>query len=293
MPAQSERIATPGTFEMPRSIAENLGLLTRPEIDMLVIIHRIQPINGKRPPMISDEHWEKWTGLKPRVKRLAIEGLKKKGLTVHGNGASARYYFDPDAWEVWARAQRPEHKARTPGYTPNPGQKIHPDCVKNGCQRLCEEKQNCDTPKLVSIADAAPVCEAEFVDPPQPEESWQNFANHPAKLLTSGSEKRTEGETDHRRTEREESFKNLIGVFVSLGVPISDADVGRCKSLWAKLKPAEQTTALAYAVARNEDDWGKREIRYIPKPWNYLERKDWERRAPERKEPEVWNPFEK
>ena len=289
-PAQSERKLTSGNFEMPRSVVENLSLLPHAELCMVLIVHRIQ--TGGRPTVISDEHWQKWTGLKPRVKRLAIEGLKAKGLSVLGVGDKARYYFDSNTWEAWARTQRPEEKSRTPGYAPKPGQKIHPDCVKNGCQRLCEEKENCDTSKVVSIAAAAPVCEAEFVDTPQTEENRQNFAKNPPNSLIVRSEKRTEGENDHRRTAREQTFRNLMSVFLSLGVPISDADVGRCKSLWAKLKPAEQTTALAYAVARNEDDWGKRELRYIPKPWNYMERKDWERRAPERKEPEVWNPFE-
>jgi hypothetical protein len=282
---QSERRATEGSFELPRSIVENLSLLPHAELCMVLIIHR-GPFNQE----ISDSHWQKWTGLKPRIKQLAIKGLKQKGLTVHGQGQKARYYFDSDIWQTWVRSQRPEAKAKIEAKSPKPGQKIHPDCAKNGCQRLCEAK--CDdlsahtAQKVVAISEAPPPQEP-YVEPP---ETAQYIAQNPPNSLILGLKRQTQGEDRIYGTKGEE-FTALIGQFMNLGVKLSKADIQRCRKLWTPLTAEEKTTALAYALARAADDWKDRELRYIPRPWNYLERKDWERRGPERKEPEKWNPF--
>jgi len=251
---------------------------------MVLIVHRIQPVNGQRPPVVSDEHWQRWTGLKPRMKEMAIRGLKQKGLSVSGTGQRARYYFDAEMWERWVRSQSPEQKARTEGRatSPKPGQKIHTDCVKNGCQRLCEAK--CEEPKVISITRESP---DPYVEEPK---NAQPVARNPANSLILGSKKRTNGE-DRIYGREGEDFTGLLSAFLACGVKLSKADIERCRKLWTQLKAEEKTTALAYALARTADDWSKRELRYVPRPWNYLERKDWERRGPDRKEPEKWNPF--
>jgi hypothetical protein len=269
---------------LPRSIVENLSLLPHAELCMVLIIHRID----LNPPIVSDRMWERWTGLKPRIKQMAIKGLKEKGLKVMGQGDKARYYFDAAIWQQWARSQKPEEKVRLA--PPRPGQKIHPDCAKNGCQRLCEAK--CDdlsahTAQKVVVISETPPTQDPYVEPP---ETAQYIAQNPPNSLIIGSKRQTQGEDRIYRRKGEE-FTALVGIFMSLGVKLSKADVARCRKLWEPLSSEEKTTAYAYALARSLDDWKDRELRYIPRPWNYLERKDWERRGPERKEPEKWNPF--
>jgi hypothetical protein len=141
IPAQSEsfpeRSATRGYFQVPNSLAENQALLTPAEKAIFLIACRIGA--GRT---ISDEHWTKWTGLEPRIKRFAIKGCQEKGLRVSGRGDGAKFFFDRDAWDSWVKRQPRHHRARTIGrkesVTPKAGQQIHPECRERGCQKLCE-----------------------------------------------------------------------------------------------------------------------------------------------------------
>lgn len=61
---------------------------------------------------------------------------------------------------------------------------------------------------------------------------------------------------------------------------MSEADTRKCGKIWGSLKSTEKNTALAYATARREAEWGECAVRYIPRPWNYLGEKHWERNTP-------------
>lgn len=158
IPAQSERKVSTGTFDTAESVAENLFFFSHAELCLKLIVDRIQPYDpdkkGARPPTISDDHWTKWTGLKPRMKDLAIKGLLKKGLVMHGRGKSARYYWDETAWQTYVRDHQPGVRSKaTEGQKRSvpakPGMQVHPDCSLKGCQKLCDT-QGCEN--VVSIA---------------------------------------------------------------------------------------------------------------------------------------------
>lgn len=153
IPAQSERRATPGTFEAPRSLIENASLFTHAELLLALMIHRI-PADQNSPASISDSTWQKWTGLKPRMKEMAIKGLQTKGLEIRGRGAKARFYWDEQRWTNYIREHSPLEKARTEGRKKSvpakAGMQIHPDCALKGCQHLCDT-QACEPAKVVSI----------------------------------------------------------------------------------------------------------------------------------------------
>lgn len=175
IPPQAERKTTPGDFQMPRSIVENLGLMTHAEL-MLVTI-TLRRSQQALPPTLPDELWEKWTGKEARQKRRAIEGLRDKGLEVRGFGDKARYYFDPEKWENYIRLRDPEETANTAGYVHKP-RPMHPDCAARGCQKACETTQCSDTippdAKVVSIESG----------PNEANKSgtlWSNLSNSDAK----------------------------------------------------------------------------------------------------------------
>ena len=169
IPAQSERKTTPGTFEAPRSLIENASLLTRAELLLALIVHRV-PADPNSPATISESTWIKWTGLKERAFELAVAGLQKKGLEMRGRGKGARFYWDETRWTSYIREHSPEEKARTEGrkksVPPRPGQQIHPDCALKGCQKLCDTQKACEPAKVVSIASVSGQTESErFAQP--------------------------------------------------------------------------------------------------------------------------------
>ena len=145
-PVRSEgfsRQATQGYAQIPNSIVENQSLMTPAELRLVIIVLR----RGEN--TVSDRHWQDWTGLEPRIKRHAIQGLKSKGLTVRGRGDSAKYYFERDRWDSWVRT-RPRHdRAHTTGrsksVTAKTGMQVHPECRERGCSRLCDSEEKAQT----------------------------------------------------------------------------------------------------------------------------------------------------
>jgi len=270
-PQSETRSATQGFALIPNSILENLGAFPPCELYLVLILNRRgtrlvgNSVEEQECTVTDDGIWKAWTGLDRRMKNRAINGLKQKGcLVVSGHGSKATFKFDRNGWENWVKKQplterRAKTITRVKPVAAKPKQQIHPECREHGCQKLCEVP-SCETQVIPIDSLAKPT------PPPSP-------PSIPPK------------------TPQQKPFESLIGIFLSLGVRISERDVARCRNTWNKLTVAEQATALAYALARNGDDWAKCESRYIPRPWNFLDRKEWERRAPERKRV-VKNPFE-
>lgn len=103
---------------------------------------------------ISDHVWTAWTGLDPRSKELAMNGLRKKAFAIEGRGDRARMTFNRPAFESFAKAAERGTKPRTEGrkVDPRPGQKIHPDC-QSGCALL----QQSPLTLVPASCDAKPV----------------------------------------------------------------------------------------------------------------------------------------
>ena len=134
-----------------RSVIENSELLAPSELLFVLACYNIGA-NG----VLLDSTWTKWTGKHARIKEMAIKGLKKKGLEVKGIGEKARYRFDRDGWENWARCQPRGNRAHTAGTEDRKrsvpaadGQMIHPECRATGCAKLCETP--CEPQRVVSI----------------------------------------------------------------------------------------------------------------------------------------------
>lgn len=282
IPAQSERKTTQGNYGFPRSIAENLSLLTHAELAFVVIT--LRRTNQSDPATLDDDLWVKWTGLKPRSKRLAIEGLKEKGLDVRGNQRKPEYYFDLDRWESYVKPRPIPEKARSAGHDERKKPAMHPDCIKNGCQKACES-QTCDTitvdAKVVSI------------DGSEPQNSPENTPRVGNRLPTQKIKSLETNEITEKRKPSETAFSSpsknlphqlteLLGIFIACGVLMNDRDNQRCLRAWDELTDEQQATALAFALARHADKWSTCAERYVPRPWNYLEGKQWDRKGIDR-----------
>ena len=305
IPAQSTQAAsspkiTDGYFMVPNSIAENVWAFTFAELCNALASLRIQPNKGarfQRKPTISDRTWSDWTGLTPRMKDKAIQGLRDKGLDVDGEGQKAQYRFDRSRWETWLRCH-PREKAKTAGFErrkaavkPKEGQQIHPECREHGCQKLCASSDNVvsitrfpatQVEKQVSQENKA--SPPELLEPVEfPERSAAPSGKPTETAETRTTTKRAVSQQDRSsaavaQAALDPHFTDFLGIFVSLGVAIGPRDIDRCHKLWRELELAEQLTAKAYALARHEDDWQDREERYVPRPWNYLSEKHWERK---------------
>jgi hypothetical protein len=123
-----------GYCETPNALVVNLRLLTHAEL-CLALINCRRGANKDVP----DSMWSEWTGLDPRMKYNAVNGLKKRGcLKVDGKGDSARFTFDREAWRDYA-LHAPRSKPRTAGrraVDPRPRQQVHPECRERGCGLL-------------------------------------------------------------------------------------------------------------------------------------------------------------
>lgn len=77
----------------------------------------------------------------------------------------------------------------------------------------------------------------------------------------------------------ESEFQLLATIFLGLGAALSETDMRKCAMLWVSLDVASQLGALDYARMQRDSEWHKCELRYVPRLWNYLEERHWERRA--------------
>jgi hypothetical protein len=76
----------------------------------------------------------------------------------------------------------------------------------------------------------------------------------------------------------EKDFQSFMGIFMSLGVAVSETDMRRCCHLWISLDQPERMNAYAYAQ-QQRGVWATRSENFVPRPWNYLTDKSWTRRA--------------
>ena len=240
---------------VPNSIVENQIHFTPAELRLALMT--LQWAGGRT---ITDEVWEQTTGLDPRMKQMAIKGLEQKGLHRTGEGKRAKYKFEVHAWEAWYRSRPARERARTMGraksVSAKPGMQVHPDC-RERCQRLCEPSN--PVIPFPATPTAKPVSQLPPENPPPEKPSPPPKVNPPTSSIPR-------------------DLQQLLGIFLSLGVAMSEADTRKCGKLWGSLTSTERTTALAYALARQEAEWGECATRYIPRPWNYLAEKHWERR---------------
>ena len=256
--------ATRGYAEIPNSIIENIWALTPAEFAFVAIAIR----RGEN--TISDVNWENWTGKSARIKDHAILGLKQKGLNVRGEGDKAKYYFDRNHWDSWVRGHARRERAHTAGrsksVTAKAGMQVHQECRERGCGRLCDSQviPFPATPLEKQVSQGAEAKPA-ATKPAEPPGAARAAPGSDSPKVVSPS--------------TEALLQQLIGVFLSLGIELSETDLRKCAKFWASLTPSEKTSATAYAIARAEGEWSERAARYVPRPWNYLREKHWERHA--------------
>jgi hypothetical protein len=167
--AASVKHPTQGWSQIPNSLIENQLAFTRAEFALALIVLR----RGDGKPL-SDQTWKDWTGLEPRLKKYAIDGLKAKGLEVEGRGNDAKYTFARDRWDAFVRQLNPKKfKARTVGRAvdPKPGAKVHEECRARGCAMLAAQgPQLVGSPEgsTLNLQPVANCAGQEPARPPQP-----------------------------------------------------------------------------------------------------------------------------
>jgi hypothetical protein len=168
----SQRSRLPYNYTtVPNSLVENQLMFTPAELRFALMA--LQWAAGRT---ITDEVWEQTTGLDPRMKQMAIKGLREKGLHVTGEGKRAKYKFEVHAWEAWYKSRPARERARTMGraktVSAKPGMQVHPDCSVR-CQRLCEPKNEVipfpATPVAKPVSQVPPENPPEKPSPPPKE----------------------------------------------------------------------------------------------------------------------------
>jgi hypothetical protein len=206
------------------------------------------------------------------MKDHAILGLKQKGLHVKGEGNTATYSLEETKCHSWLHTHTRHEKAKTAGrsksVTAKIGMQVHPDCRERGCQRLCETQV---------IPFPATQVEQPVAQERRAEDQTKAVK---AKSVPGASTRPPESPPPKPTAFLPTDLQQLLGIFLSLGVAMSEADTRKCGKIWSSLKSTEKTTALAYATARQENEWSECAVRYVPRPWNYLGEKHWERASP-------------
>ena len=135
---------TAGFVQVPSSFVENQHCFIPAERALaLTLFRRVTDEKGhtnlKGTATISDRTWEKWTGLQPRMKELAIKGLREKGLMVEGRGDTAKFSWNWDNWNEALSSPRPSNydPKRKERDAAAAAKKVHPDCA-TGCAKLRE-----------------------------------------------------------------------------------------------------------------------------------------------------------
>ncbi|MFZ1011448.1 MAG: hypothetical protein WAN65_31720, partial [Candidatus Sulfotelmatobacter sp.] len=202
------------------------------------------------------------------MKAHAIRGLKEKGLDVRGRGNTAKFSFDRGKWDSWVRTRPRHERARTVGrsktVTAKPGMQIHQECRERGCGRLCEPEKIVSIDSIGSEPNRKPVSNSPPPESPpeKPQPQPEPVKPQPSSAVTVQPQVTAQ-------------LQQLLGIFLSLGVEICQSDIMRCEKAWRKLNPEERSTAMAYALARHAGDWSAWAKQFIPRPWNYLEGKQW------------------
>src|SRR6202789_3122278 len=169
---------TAGFVQVPSSFVENQDCFIPAERALaLTLFRRVTDEKGhtnlRGTATISDRTWEKWTGLQPRMKQLAIKGLREKGLMVEGRGDTAKFSWNWDNWNEALSSPRPSNydpkrKERDAKAAAN---RVHPDCA-TGCAKLREMAAqnggaNTTNPLLV-MPVAQPVARTPILEAPKP-----------------------------------------------------------------------------------------------------------------------------
>lgn len=80
-------------------------------------------------------------------------------------------------------------------------------------------------------------------------------------------------------TVSEPEFQQFIACFLSLGVALSEADMRKCAMDWVSLEDHERQCILADTRIKSAGEWAACAKKFVPRPWNYLANRQWERVA--------------
>lgn len=149
-----------GFVPIPNSIIENCSRLSHAELMLALIV--IRRNNGHTNTMpISDDNWQRWSGLTPRMKEHAAKLLQGKGLIVSGRGAKAVYSWRPDDWESFVVAAALPSAAKEKKAKPVKALRlVHPDCEGTCYLRRMEEPAAAGGLQLVKPAAAPAIAAA-------------------------------------------------------------------------------------------------------------------------------------
>lgn len=201
-PISIQRNPTKGYAPIPCSLIENQALLTHGELSLALVVLR----RGGNGIPVSDRNWQSWTGLSPRLKEMAVKGLREKGLKVDGKGEAARFSWETQNWHHYLKVT-PAVKPRTAGrqVDPKPGAKVHPECRERGCAML---RPDCVSGGL-SLVAATPVAQ-------------------PVSQTTAGTV------NEHRQPQQASTVIDKPNVSLILAAPVAQRVSQTPAELWAK-----------------------------------------------------------
>lgn len=78
---------------------------------------------------------------------------------------------------------------------------------------------------------------------------------------------------------RDAGYRAFMGVFLQLGLAISEADQMQCARLWVSLSDEDARAAPVWAAAEYAAVWRYRDLEFVPRPKTVLREKRWQRRA--------------
>jgi hypothetical protein len=101
----------------------------------------------------------------------------------------------------------------------------------------------------------------------------------PSTSLESQSDTNIQAVVVNPAAANDQRFRSMMGAFLSLGVAVSETDQRKCAMLWVSLDQPGKDAASVYAGMNANGEWARREEKFVPRPWNYLQERHWERTA--------------
>lgn len=144
-------------------------------------------------------------------------------------------------------------------------------------------KRSAEVRSSASSSAQAPVAEAEFKPSPSPSPS-PTHTREGLSVIQEVPDARAQNGTHTPpglavipAALNDAMFQELTGAFMSLGVAISENDLRTCGMLWVSLDDPAKRAAHGYCLLHVGSDWKRRTEEFVPRPWNYLRERHWER----------------
>ena len=88
-------------------------------------------------------------------------------------------------------------------------------------------------------------------------------------------------------TPTDPGFDAFLRVFTACGIGAGTNDLKRMRQSWSQTPITDRLVAVRYAKQQALTEWRSRDKTHIPRPWNFLKERHWERGDPPRRIPKT------